>query len=277
MKKLTISGGNNTSQLFIGEDYQNFKKYLPQKGQVIVLTDEKVRKLYGEAFKEYPIISIGQTEQIKTLETIDAIIDQLISFKADRTSFLLAVGGGIVCDIVGFAASIYQRGIRFGFISTTLLSQVDASVGGKNGVNHRGFKNMIGVFNQPDFVICDPKMLQTLGTEELSCGFAEIVKHTLIADKAMFEWLEKNYTKAIALHPDGKKCDSLAFSKLLCDKIAIQFFIGGAFGFEESFVSRCDSVISLSELTMSHKIAKAVLLEQIYRAFTLLNNHPYHK
>src|SRR3989339_13152 len=203
MKKLTISGGNNTSQLFIGEDYQNFKKYLPQKGQVIVLTDEKVRKLYGEAFKEYPIISIGQTEQIKTLETIDAIIDQLISFKADRTSFLLAVGGGIVCDIVGFAASIYQRGIRFGFISTTLLSQVDASVGGKNGVNHRGFKNMIGVFNQPDFVICDPKMLQTLGTEELSCGFAEIVKHTLIADKAVFEWLEKNYTKAIALHPDA--------------------------------------------------------------------------
>jgi len=84
-------------------------------------------------------------------------------------------------------------------------------------------------------------------------------------------------TYSIALHPDGKKCDSLAFSKLLCDKIAIQFFIGGAFGFEESFVTQCDSVISLSELTMSHKIAKAVLLEQIYRSFTLLNNHPYHK
>ena len=84
-------------------------------------------------------------------------------------------------------------------------------------------------------------------------------------------------TYSIALHPDGKKCDSLAFSKLLCDKIAIQFFIGGAFGFHESFVAQCDSVISLSELTMSHKIAKAVLLEQIYRSFTLLNNHPYHK
>ena len=93
--------------------------------------------------------------------------------------------------------------------------------------------------------------------------------------KLLEPMLGKSYS--IALHPDGKKCDSLAFSKLLCDKIAIQFFIGGAFGFEESFVSRCDSVISLSELTMSHKIAKAVLLEQIYRAFTLLNNHPYHK
>jgi len=93
--------------------------------------------------------------------------------------------------------------------------------------------------------------------------------------KLLEPMLGKAYS--IALHPDGKKCDSLAFSKLLCDRIAIQFFIGGAFGFEESFVTRCDSVVSLSELTMSHKIAKAVLLEQIYRSFTLLNNHPYHK
>jgi 23S rRNA (pseudouridine1915-N3)-methyltransferase len=111
----------------------------------------------------------------------------------------------------------------------------------------------------------------------------EVVKAHLIGPEAskvaysklLEPMLGKTYS--IALHPDGKKCDSLAFSKLLCDKIAIQFFIGGAFGFEESFVARCDSVISLSELTMSHKIAKAVLLEQIYRAFTLLNNHPYHK
>ncbi len=84
-------------------------------------------------------------------------------------------------------------------------------------------------------------------------------------------------TYSIALHPDGKKCDSLAFSKLISDKIAVQFFIGGAYGFEESFVSKCDSVISLSDLTMSHKIAKAVLLEQIYRGFSLLSHHPYHK
>ena len=111
----------------------------------------------------------------------------------------------------------------------------------------------------------------------------EVVKAHLIGPEAskvaysklLEPMLGKTYS--IVLHPDGKKCDSLAFSKLLCDKIAIQFFIGGAFGFEESFVARCDSVISLSELTMSHKIAKAVLLEQIYRAFTLLNNHPYHK
>lgn len=111
----------------------------------------------------------------------------------------------------------------------------------------------------------------------------EVAKAHLISPEAS----QISYTKAlepmlgrgysIALHPDGKKIDSLAFSKLISDRIAIQFFIGGAFGFEEPFIRRCDSVISLSEMTMSHKIAKAVLLEQIYRAFTLLNNHPYHK
>lgn len=93
--------------------------------------------------------------------------------------------------------------------------------------------------------------------------------------KLLEPMLGKSYS--IALHPDGKKCDSLAFSKLISDRIAIQFFIGGAYGFEESFVAKCDSVISLSDLTMSHKIAKAVLLEQIYRGFSLLSNHPYHK
>ncbi len=111
----------------------------------------------------------------------------------------------------------------------------------------------------------------------------EIVKaHTISPEasksaysKLLEPMIGKNYS--IALHPDGKKIDSLAFSKLISDKIAIQFFIGGAYGFEESFVEKCDSVISLSELTMSHKIAKAVLLEQIYRAFSLLSNHPYHK
>jgi len=111
----------------------------------------------------------------------------------------------------------------------------------------------------------------------------EIAKaHTISAEasksaysRALEPMIGKSYS--IALHPDGKKCDSLAFSKLISDKIAIQFFIGGAYGFEESFVSKCDSVISLSDLTMSHKIAKAVLLEQIYRGFSLLSNHPYHK
>ncbi len=198
MEKLTIKGSQSDSTLLIGESFHNFKKYLPNS-KVIVLIDDKVRGIYGKYFSDYDIIEIGQTEKIKTLSTIEFILEQLLKLKADRSTFLLAVGGGIVCDIGGFAASVYLRGIDFGFISTTLLSQVDASVGGKNGVNFRGFKNMVGVFNQPKFVICDPEMLKTLNTDDLNNGFAEIVKHTLIADAGMFTKLEQNVDKALSL------------------------------------------------------------------------------
>ncbi|MBI9066251.1 MAG: 3-dehydroquinate synthase [Salinivirgaceae bacterium] len=198
MEKVYIKGSQSESLILIGESFKTYKKYLPNK-KVIVLTDEKVGSFYNQYFQEYPIIEIGQTEKNKNLKTIDFILTQLIELNADRSTFLLAVGGGIVCDIAGFVASIYLRGIDFAFISTTLLSQVDASVGGKNGVNFQGFKNILGVFNQPKFVICDPVMLKTLETNELNSGFAEIVKHTLIDDKPMFEKLEKDYSKALNL------------------------------------------------------------------------------
>jgi 3-dehydroquinate synthase len=117
--------------------------------------------------------------------------------EVDRSWFVLAIGGGIVCDVTGYAASTFMRGLPFGFISTTLLSQVDASVGGKNGVNFRGYKNMVGVFAQPDFVICDIDMLKTLPRNEFLSGFAEIIKAGAIRSIALFENLEKNYSKAI--------------------------------------------------------------------------------
>lgn len=201
MEHINIQGELSNSSLLIGESFKNFKKYLPNK-HVIVLMDDKVRSIYGDYFNEYPIIEIGQTEKIKTLATVEYILEQFLALNADRNAFLLAVGGGIVCDIGGFAASVYLRGIDFGFISTTLLSQVDASVGGKNGVNFKGFKNMIGNFNQPKFVICDPEMLKTLSQDDLRCGFAEIVKHTLISDSQMFTKLEQNIQKAVTLDVD---------------------------------------------------------------------------
>jgi 3-dehydroquinate synthase len=205
MKKLIVKGELSNSELLIGESFQNFTQYLPKKRQIIVLTDDKILSLYGSYFNDYQTIVIGQTEKVKTLSTVEAVINQLTEFEADRSSFLLVVGGGIVCDIGGFVASIYMRGIEFGFISTTLLSQVDASVGGKNGVNFSGFKNIIGTFNQPKFVICDPQMLTTLTHDELINGFAEIVKHTLIADKSMFHWLSQHFEKALSLDADTIK------------------------------------------------------------------------
>ncbi|MBA7653981.1 3-dehydroquinate synthase [subsurface metagenome] len=125
------------------------------------------------------------------------IMGKLLDLEADRTSFLLAIGGGIVCDVGGFAASIYMRGIPFGFVSTTLLSQVDASVGGKNGVNLKGFKNMIGVFNQPEFVLCDTGMFSTLEEEEFRSGFAEIIKAGTIKDASLFNYCKENDRAAL--------------------------------------------------------------------------------
>jgi len=217
MEKIEIRGLQSNSLLLIGESFKNFRKYIPDT-QIIILTDNKVNGIYGKYFADYPVIEIGQTEQIKTLSTVEYIIDKLLDFNVGRNSFLLAVGGGIVCDITGFVASIYLRGIKFGFISTTLLSQVDASVGGKNGVNFKGYKNMIGIFNQPEFVICDLQMLTTLDNKDLISGFGEIVKHTLIANAKMFAELEKHTDNVLNL-------DLSFIEKLVADSVKIKSHI----------------------------------------------------
>ena len=126
----------------------------------------------------------------QTVRYIESIYRWLLENNADRNSFILGIGGGVVCDIAGFVASTYMRGVEFGFVSTSLLSQVDASVGGKNGVDLDGYKNIIGTFTQPRFVLCDTRLLKTLPHEELVNGFAEMVKHALISDIKLFEQLE---------------------------------------------------------------------------------------
>ena len=134
---------------------------------------------------------------------------------------VVGIGGGIVCDICGFVASTFLRGVRFGFVATTLLAQVDASVGGKNGVNFGGYKNMVGTFNQPEFVLCDLDLLRSLPEEQLQCGFAEIVKHAAIADAGMFEALEKDAERALALDPmviEGLVYDSLVIKSTIVNQ-----------------------------------------------------------
>jgi len=201
MKKLTISGQTGRSQIRVGESLDKLADYLPA-GRTIIITDDNVERLYGAAFPSREVIFVGQGEVIKTLETVSAIYDQLIESQADRSVCLLGIGGGIVCDIAGFVASTYLRGVRFGYVPTTLLAQVDASVGGKTGVNFRGYKNMVGVFNQPEFVLCDPRVLKTLPVRELACGFAEVVKHAAISDADYFEFLEQEASRARSLDPE---------------------------------------------------------------------------
>ena len=194
MFQLTI----HQSRVVVGESYRNLHKYLPVGKPVIVITDANIINHYGNFFRNWPIIEIGEGEENKTLDTVSYIYTRLMEMNADRNTFIAAVGGGIVCDVAGFAASTYMRGIPFGFVSTTLLSQVDASVGGKNGVNFGGYKNMIGAFNQPQFVLCDTAMLQTLPEREFVSGFAEIVKAAAIRDTELFNYLEQNAEKALA-------------------------------------------------------------------------------
>ncbi len=179
------------SKIVIAESQELLPDYLSDKVRVIVISDLNIDRLYGDMLAPYEKILIGVGESVKTLQTVENICRRLIELKADRSTFLLGIGGGIVSDITGFVAGIYMRGINFGFVSTTLLSQVDAGVGGKNGVNFDGYKNMIGTFLQPEFVICDVGMLSTLPEREFRAGFAEIIKSAIITNSELFATLEQ--------------------------------------------------------------------------------------
>ena len=200
MHKITILG-NHKSDIYIGEQFSNINKYIPSCN-VVIISDKNLEKHYKNQFPKFPSIIISTGENIKNLKTVEEIILQLINLGADRHTFILAIGGGIVCDIAGFVASIYMRGLNFGFVSTSLLSQVDASVGGKNGVNFSSYKNIIGNFNQPKFVICDMEMLKTLPQKEIQIGIAEIIKHALISDARMFDSISENTNKILDLNID---------------------------------------------------------------------------
>jgi 3-dehydroquinate synthase len=193
---------------------ENLQRYIPV-ARPIILTDVNVGKLYPLDSMAAEVITIGTGEEIKTLDTVQDIYAQLLSIQADRSSFIVGMGGGIVCDIAGFVASTFLRGVRFGFVATTLLAQVDASVGGKNGVNFEGYKNMVGLFHQPEFVICDPQLLKTLPQKEISCGLAEIVKHGAIADAELFAYLEQHNEDILAL-------DSQVIEKLVLASVRIK-------------------------------------------------------
>ena len=178
------------SQVYIGSAAELLPELLPE-GRVVVVSDATIDRLYHPLLAKYDAVLIGTGESIKTLQTVETIYRRFIELGVDRATFVLAVGGGIVTDVAGFAASTYMRGLRFGFVSTTLLGQVDASVGGKNGVNVDGYKNMAGTFTQPQFVVCDPALLRSLPDREFRAGLAEVVKAAIIADADLFARIEQ--------------------------------------------------------------------------------------
>ena len=214
MRFLEIHGTTGCSKIIIGEKLRNLEKYITAE-KVLIITDTNVRHYYHKDFPSYDVIEIGTGEKTKNLDTVRDIYGKLVQLEADRSSFIVGIGGGIVCDIAGFVASTYVRGVRFGFVSSTLLSQVDASVGGKNGVNFNGYKNMVGVFNQPEFVICDMNLLKTLSEKEVLCGVAEIVKHAAIGNAHLFSFIENHFEEIL-------KLNTQVIERLIYDSLVIK-------------------------------------------------------
>jgi 3-dehydroquinate synthase len=169
-------------------------KYLEQiviKDKTFLITDTNVFESNRQLFDGWQTIVLPAGEEHKQQATADFIIGELIAANADRTSFIVGVGGGVVTDITGYAASIYLRGVKFGFIPTTILAMVDAAIGGKNGVDVGIYKNLVGLIKQPEFLLFDYALLKTLPHDQWINGFAEIIKHACIKDADMFALLEK--------------------------------------------------------------------------------------
>jgi 3-dehydroquinate synthase len=192
LEKIVINTPGFRSEIMVGAGWESVSALLPGSG-VVIITDDNLRGLYGDRFPDVPVLSVLPGEETKKLTVIEQLAGKLLDAGIDRNGFILAVGGGVVCDLAGFLASVYLRGIRCGYVSTSLLSQVDASTGGKNGVNLGGTKNVIGIIRQPEFVICDPGMLLTLSDEEYLSGLAEMIKTAVIGDRELFDLIENNY------------------------------------------------------------------------------------
>lgn len=166
-----------------------FKSIESSYSNVLYLTDAVVYTFYKDYFPIEKTIIIPAGEQFKDLDVINIILKEMIKKNASRKTFLVGVGGGVVTDMTGLVASLYMRGIKFGFVSTTLLGMVDASIGGKNGVNLDGYKNIIGTFNQPEFIYWSEDFLDTLPKEEIHNGFGEILKYAIGFNKILFDVL----------------------------------------------------------------------------------------
>jgi len=188
-KKYRFSG--KTIECFFDAEFAAIEN-LVKKENTIFITDENIFAKQSQKFTGWKTIVLKAGEQFKNQKAVDEVINQLIEMHADRQSFIVGIGGGVVTDITGFVASVYMRGVKFGFVPTSILAMVDASIGGKNGIDVGVYKNLVGVINHPEFLLYDYSFLETLPAEEWVNGFAEIIKHACIKDKEMFAFLEEN-------------------------------------------------------------------------------------
>ena len=211
-KTLTVDLGDRAYPIHIGSgllrDPGLLRQYIPGNSAVIV-SNETVAPLYLEQARaalgglRHEVVILPDGERYKSVETWNGIFETLLRGRFDRHTSLIALGGGVVGDICGFAAASYQRGVHFLQVPTTLLAQVDSSVGGKTGINHPLGKNMIGAFHQPRCVLADTDTLRTLADKELSAGIAEVIKYGLIRDLPFFQWLEAHMDDLLRREPSA--------------------------------------------------------------------------
>ncbi len=203
MKKIELNFKDKSVPVYAGEEIKNLLKYTEGRN-VLLVTDNVIAPIYWPFLPEVEIVEIDAGEAYKTMETVEYLYKEFIDHNIDRNSLVIGFGGGVVLDIVGFAASTFMRGVPFAFMPSTLLAQVDASIGGKNGYNYIGaenfmIKNLIGSVNQPEFILTDYNLLKTLSLDHIANGFAEVIKTALITDPSMFERIEAKSSKLFDL------------------------------------------------------------------------------
>jgi 3-dehydroquinate synthase len=210
MHTLDVALGARSYPIYIGQGLlgQDLLRRHVRASQALIVTNDTIAPLYLDRLKaslgdlaQVDTLILPDGEQYKTLATLEKIFDALLANRHSRTTTLIALGGGVIGDMVGFAAASYQRGVDFLQVPTTLLAQVDSSVGGKTAVNHPRGKNMIGAFHQPRAVLIDTTVLETLPPRELSAGLAEVIKYGLIRDTDFYRWLEVNMAGLMRREP----------------------------------------------------------------------------
>ena len=212
MATLNVELGKRSYPIVVGSGLLRGKAFLDPYlagEEAVVVTNETVAPMYLDqvttSLKDRRLICqiLPDGEQFKNLETLQSIFDTLLENRCSRSATLIALGGGVIGDVVGFAAACYQRGVAFIQLPTTLLAQVDSAVGGKTAVNHPRGKNMIGAFHQPTCVVSDTETLRTLDQRQLSAGIAEVIKYGLIRDAGFFAWLEENIERLLRFDGDA--------------------------------------------------------------------------
>ncbi|MGC9344901.1 MAG: 3-dehydroquinate synthase, partial [Bacteroidales bacterium] len=196
MSLIKLKTGAGKTEIVVPASMEELGAWVSPESTILIV-DENVLTFHGKKLEKFPVISVKEGEESKSLESYAEIFQQLMDKNVDRTWKIVGVGGGIVTDLAGFVASTYFRGIPFGFVSTTLLGQVDAAIGGKNGINYKGYKNLVGVIRQPEFVLCDLQSLKTLPKKEFIGGFSEIIKYAFIKRAELYPYLVENLDAAL--------------------------------------------------------------------------------